>query len=85
MIRNTCWLGSAAAPPTTGWSWVDRRLLREPGDQRSREAVLLYMVLAAVADRPGLSFYSDPTLTSRWHLSQPVPDKAREELRAPPI
>jgi hypothetical protein len=28
-------------PPATGWSWVDRRLLREHGDHLSREALLL--------------------------------------------
>ena len=67
-------------PPATGWSWVDRRFLREHGDYLSREAVLLYLFLAAVADRHGLSFYSDHTLTSRLHLSQQVLDEAREAL-----
>src|SRR5207302_9094649 len=67
-------------PPATGWSWVDRRFLREHGDYLSREAVLLYLFLAAVADRHGLSFYSDHTLTSRLRLSQPVLEQAREEL-----
>ena len=67
-------------PPATGWSWVDRRFLREHGDYLSREAVLLYLFLAAVADRHGLSFYSDHTLTSRLHLSQQDLDKARQEL-----
>jgi hypothetical protein len=67
-------------PPATGWSWVDRRFLREHGDYLSREAVLLYLFLAVVADRHGLSFYSDHTLTSRLHLSQQVLQKAREEL-----
>jgi hypothetical protein len=67
-------------PPATGWSWVDRRFLREHGDYLSREAVLLYLFLAAVADRHGLSFYSDHTLTSRLRLTQPVLERAREEL-----
>jgi hypothetical protein len=67
-------------PPATGWSWVDRRFLREHGDYLSREAVLLYLFLVAVADRHGLSFYSDHTLTSRLRLTQPVLEKAREEL-----
>ena len=69
-------------PPATGWSWLDRRFLREHGDQLSREAVLLYLFLAAVADRHGLSFYSDNQLTSRLRLSQPVLAQAREELLA---
>jgi len=67
-------------PPATGWSWLDRRFLREHGDQLSREAVLLYLFLAAVADRHGLSFYSDHTLTSRLRLSQQVLEQARQEL-----
>jgi len=67
-------------PPATGWSWVDRRFLREHGDQLSRAALLLYLFLAAVADRHGLSFYSDHTLTSRLRLSPQVLEKARQEL-----
>jgi hypothetical protein len=67
-------------PPATGWSWVDRRFLREHGDHLSREAVLLYLFLVAVADRHGLSFYSDHTLTTRLRLSAQVLEKAREEL-----
>lgn len=67
-------------PPATGWSWVDRRFLREHGDYLSREAILLYFFLAAVADRHGLSCYGDTTLTSRLRLTQPVLEQAREEL-----
>src|SRR5712692_7874429 len=67
-------------PPATGWSWLDRRFLRAHGDYRSREAVLLYLLLAAVADRHGLSFDSDTTLACRLRLSQPVLERAREEL-----
>jgi hypothetical protein len=67
-------------PPATGWSWIDRRFLREHGDHLSREAVLLYLFLTAVADRHGLSFYSDHTLTSRLQLSQPILEGARQEL-----
>ncbi len=67
-------------PPATGWSWLDRRFLREHGDQLSRDAVLLYLFLAAVADRHGLSFYSDNTLTSRLQMTQTVLERARQEL-----
>jgi len=67
-------------PPATGWSWVDRRFLREHGDYLSREALLLYFFLAAVADRHGLSCYSDRTLGCRLQLSQPVLERARQEL-----
>jgi hypothetical protein len=67
-------------PPMTGWSWLDRRFLREHGDYLSREAVLLYLYLAAVADRHGLSFYSDHTLSSRLQMSLPALEQARQEL-----
>ena len=67
-------------PPATGWSWLDRRFLREHGDYLSREAVLLYLFLTAVADRHGLSLYSDHTLTCRLRLPQPVLERARQEL-----
>src|ERR1700691_2322186 len=67
-------------PPATGWSWVDRRFLREHGDHLSRDAILLYLFLTAVADRHGLSVYSDHTLTSRLRLSQKILQQARQEL-----
>jgi hypothetical protein len=67
-------------PPATGWSWIDRRFLREHGDYLSREAILLYLFLAAVADRHGLSCYSDHTLTSRLRLTRQLLEQAREEL-----
>jgi hypothetical protein len=67
-------------PPATGWSWLDRRFLREHADALSRDAVLLYLFLAAVGDRHGLSFYSDTTLTGRLRLAQPALEQARQEL-----
>jgi hypothetical protein len=67
-------------PPASGWSWIDRRFLREHGDHLSREAILLYLFLAAVADKHGLSFYSDNTVSSRLRLSLPDLEKARQEL-----
>ena len=67
-------------PPATGWSWLDRRFLHEHGDYLSREAMLLYLFLTAVADRHGLSFYSDHKLTGRLRLSQSVLEQARQEL-----
>lgn len=67
-------------PPATGWSWLDRRFLRAHGDYLSREAVQLYLFLVAVADRHGLSFYSDTALACRLRLAQPVLEQARQEL-----
>jgi hypothetical protein len=72
--------GRLRRPPATGWSWVDRRFLREHGDYLSRDGVLLYLFLATVADRHGLSFYSDHTLSSRLHLSPQAVAQARQEL-----
>jgi hypothetical protein len=72
--------GRLRRPPATGWSWIDRRFLREHGDYLSRDATLLYLFLATVADRHGLSFYSDPTLCSRLRLSPPALPQARQEL-----
>jgi hypothetical protein len=67
-------------PPTTGWSWVDRRFVREHAERLSREAVLLYFFLSAVADKHGLSFYSDGTLATLLRMTPPALAAAREEL-----
>lgn len=67
-------------PPHSGWSWVDRRFLREHAEHLSREAVLLYFFLAAAADRNGLSFYSDSSTAALLRLTLPTLLAAREEL-----
>ena len=69
-------------PPATGWSWIDRRFLQEHAERLSREAVLLYLFLSAVADRHGLSFYGEGTLAARLRLTLPALGQAREELLA---
>jgi len=46
-------------PPAEGFSWVDRRFLRDFASRLSGDAVFLYFFLAAVSDRQGLSFYSE--------------------------
>lgn len=69
-------------PPATGWSWIDRRFLREHAEQLSRDAVLLYLFLSAVADKQGLSFYGDGTLAARLRLTLAALNAAREELLA---
>jgi hypothetical protein len=69
-------------PPATGWSWVDRRFVREHADHLSREAVLLYFFLAAVADKHGLSFYADGTLAALLRIPLPAVLQARDELLA---
>jgi hypothetical protein len=67
-------------PPATGWSWIDRRFLREHAERLSREALLLYFFLCAVADRHGLSFYSDGTLATLLRLTPPTLAEARDDL-----
>jgi hypothetical protein len=67
-------------PPQTGWSWVDRRFVREQADRLSRDALLLYFFLCAVADQHGLSYYGDITLAARLRLSDTAIAPAREEL-----
>jgi hypothetical protein len=69
-------------PPQTGWSWVDRRFVREYAARLSRDAVLLYFFLAAVADKHGLSFYGDGTLATLLRMTVPALVQARDELLA---
>ena len=69
-------------PPATGWSWVDRRFVRERMAHLSRDAVLLYFFLSAVADRHGLSFYGDGTLAALLRMTLPGLVQARDELLA---
>lgn len=69
-------------PPATGWSWVDRRFVHECAAHLSRDAVLLYFFLCAVADRHGLSFYGDGTLAAALRMSLPTLISARDELLA---
>jgi hypothetical protein len=69
-------------PPNTGWSWLDRRFVREHMAHLSREAVLLYFFLSAVADKNGMSFYGDGTVAALLRMSLPILLQAREELLA---
>lgn len=69
-------------PPATGWSWVDRRFVREHAARLSRDAVLLYFFLSAVADKHGVSFYGDATLAALLRMPLPALVEARDELLA---
>ena len=66
--------------PQTGWSWVDRRFLREHAAHLSHDAVLLYFFLCAVADKHGLSFYADGTIAALVRIGLPALIAARDEL-----
>jgi hypothetical protein len=67
-------------PPTDGWSWIDRRFVRDFAPRLSHEAIALYFFLAAVADKDGLSFYHDATVASRLRISEESLTDARDEL-----
>ncbi|MBI4871558.1 MAG: hypothetical protein HY814_08320 [Candidatus Riflebacteria bacterium] len=69
-------------PPASGWSWVDREFLREHAGELGRDAILLYLFLAAVSDRNGLSFYRDVSIAIRLRLSEQAVVAARQELIA---
>lgn len=72
--------GRVRRPPTDGWSWIDRRFVRDFAPRLSREAIALYFFLAAVADKDGLSFYHDATVASRLRISEESLTYARNEL-----
>ena len=69
-------------PPKGGWSWIDRRFVREFAPRLSHEAIVLYFFLAAVSDKDGLSFYSDATTAVRLRMGEAAVVDAREELLA---
>ena len=67
-------------PPREGFSWVDRRFLRDFAPRLSGDAVFLYFFLAAVSDQHGLSFYGEATLALRLRMREEAVVAAREEL-----
>lgn len=69
-------------PPADGFSWVDRRFLREFAARLSGDAVFLYFFLAAVSDKHGLSYYADTTLATRLRSGETAVARARDELIA---
>jgi hypothetical protein len=69
-------------PPADGWSWIDRRFLREHAPRLSHEAIVLYFFLAAVSDKDGLSFYGDASIALRLRMGETVVVAARDELVA---
>jgi hypothetical protein len=72
--------GRVRRPPTDGWSWIDRRFVRDFAPRLSRDAIELYFFLAAVADKDGLSFYHDATVAGRLRISEDALVCARDEL-----
>lgn len=69
--------------PPEGFSWVDRRFLRDGfADALSGEAILLYFFLSAVSDAKGLSFYGEATTGKLLKLDAEQISRARMELVA---
>lgn len=66
--------------PTQGFSWVDRLFVRDHAPGLGRDAILLYLFLAAVSDKDGLSFWSDASIAARLKLELGSVAPAREEL-----
>jgi hypothetical protein len=67
-------------PPREGWSWIDRRFLREHASRLSHEAIFVYLFLAAVSDQEGLSFYNDASIAVRLRMGEQAVVRARDEL-----
>ena len=67
-------------PPAEGFSWIDRRFLRDYAERLSGDAVVLYFFLAAVSDKLGLSFYGDASLAARLRMREKSIVAAREDL-----
>lgn len=66
--------------PPAGWSWIDRRFVHDHADALEREAILLYFFLVAVADKHGLSYYSDSSVGARLRLEAGSISRARDQL-----
>lgn len=63
------------------FSWVDQALVqRHLIDRCDVRAAALYLFLITVADAEGLSYYGEPTLTRRLHLSPEELLAARQQL-----
>jgi hypothetical protein len=66
-------------PP--GFSWIDRRFLRDGWIERlERDEILLYLFLACVADKDGLSFYSLPRIAGTLRIGAESIEHARGRL-----
>lgn len=64
-----------------GFSWIDRRFIRDGWiDRLSLEESALYFFLVAVADKDGLSFYSDGRVVTTLKLDRGRLEAARYRL-----
>jgi len=67
--------------PEEGFSWIDRRFVRHGfSNTLSSTEILLYWFLCSVADKHGLSYYSDPRISSILKLTPESIEHARHGL-----
>ncbi len=67
--------------PAEGFSWIDRRFVREGHVERlDPQEVLLYLFLVCVADRFGLSWWGDRRISFTLKLAPDDLDRARDRL-----
>lgn len=65
----------------TGFSWIDRRFVRDEWiDHLTLEESALYFFLVAVADKDGLSFYSDGRIETTLKLDRERLARGRSRL-----
>ena len=65
----------------TGFSWIDRRFIRDGWiDRLTLEESALYFFLVAVADKDGLSFYSDGRIATTLKVDRERLARGRSRL-----
>ncbi len=73
--------GRVRVLPNEGFSWIDRRFVRDGYiDRLARDEILVYFFLVTVADRHGLSYYSDHRISAFLKLPPELVDRARWRL-----
>jgi hypothetical protein len=69
--------------PSTGYSWLDRRFVREGFLATLEPSVaLLYFFLSTVGDAQGLSFWGDSAIARLLRCTSGIVVGARDRLRA---
>ena len=65
-----------------GFSWIDRRFMRDSWIERlDRDEILVYLFLVLVADKQGLSYYSDARVCGTLKIPQADFERARNRLQ----
>jgi hypothetical protein len=81
MIKKRILVGDRVRQvPHSGFSWIDRRFLKNFASKLSGDSINLYFFLAAVSDKNGLSFYGDTTIAVKLRTREQAISAARDEL-----